>query len=97
MNDALHATIEYCSLLSSEEKYESPYVVYLREGHIDYHDILLFRMLQLSERSIRQYRKHNLPFMRSSGPCLQNSLHDNVAVDNGRGIEFATQRREIQA
>jgi len=50
-------------------------------------------MLQLSERSIRQYRKQNFPFMRSSGPCLQNSLHNNVAVVNGRAREFGTQRR----
>jgi hypothetical protein len=26
----------------SEEKYESPYVVYLLEGHKDFHDILLY-------------------------------------------------------
>jgi len=51
------------------------------------------RMLQLSQRSIRQYRKHNFPFLCSSGPCLQNSLHNNVAVVNRRGREFGTQKR----
>jgi len=50
------------------------------------------RMLQLSYQSIRQYRKHNFPPMYSSGPCLQNILHNNVAV-NGGGREFGIRRR----
>jgi len=45
------------------------------------------RMWQLSQRSIRQYRRHTFPFMCSSGPCLQNILHNTVAV-NGGGREF---------
>ena len=32
------------------------------------------RMLQVSKRSIRQYRKHNFPSMDSSVPCLQKYL-----------------------
>jgi hypothetical protein len=31
------------SLLSIEEKYESPYVVYPPEGHTNYHDIQLYQ------------------------------------------------------
>jgi len=30
-------------MLSSEEKYECPYVVYLPEGHMYFHDIPLFQ------------------------------------------------------
>jgi len=63
-----------------------------RKGTCNFTIFNHLRMLQLSERSIWQYRKHNFPFMRSSGPCLQNSLHNNVAVVNGRGREFGTQR-----
>jgi len=33
--------------------------------------------------------------MHSSGPCLHNSLHNHVAVVNGRGREFGTRRRDI--
>jgi len=51
------------------------------------------RMLQLSLQSIRQYPKHNFPFMRSSGPCLQNILHHNVAVNGGRR-EFVTPMKD---
>jgi len=32
--------------------------------------------------------------MRSSRPCLQNSLLNNVAVVNGGGREFGSQRRD---
>jgi len=32
----------YWSLLLSEEKYESSYVVYLLEGHMYFHDIPLY-------------------------------------------------------
>jgi len=32
--------------------------------------------------------------MYSSGPCLQNPVHNNIAVVNGRGREFGTQRRD---
>jgi len=32
--------------------------------------------------------------MRSSGPCLQNNLHNNVAIVNGRGRELGTQCRD---
>jgi hypothetical protein len=32
--------------------------------------------------------------MCSFGPCLQNSLSNNVAVVNGRGREFGTQSRD---
>jgi hypothetical protein len=45
--------------------------------------VYCIRILQLLSRSIRQYRKHNFPFMCSSGPCLQNILHKNVAVNGG--------------
>jgi len=42
VSDGRVARVQYWSLLSSEEKYESPYVVYLPEGHMDFHDILLY-------------------------------------------------------
>jgi len=55
--------------------------------------VYCIRMLQLSSRSMRQYRKHNFPSMCSSGPCLQNILHNNVAV-NGGGRECGIRRRD---
>jgi len=54
------------------------------------------RMLQLREWLIRQCSKQNCPFVRSSGPCLQNIIHDNVAV-NGGGREFYTPWRDSGA
>jgi hypothetical protein len=32
--------------------------------------------------------------MHSSGPCLQNKRYNNIAVVNGRGRKFGTQRRD---
>ena len=51
-------------------------------------------MLQLGSRLIRQYRKQKFPFMHSSGPCLQNPVHNNYAVVNGRARQYGTQRRD---
>jgi len=55
--------------------------------------VYCIRMLQLSFRLIRQYRKHNFPFMCSSGLCVQNILQNNVAVQGG-GREFRIRRRD---
>jgi hypothetical protein len=39
---------------------------------------------------------HNFPFMRSSGPCVQKSLHNNVAVLDGSGRECSSPGRDIR-
>jgi len=83
--------------LSCKGSYSS--MLYLRVWYIRRKDtrcvttFYCIRMLQLILLSIRQYRKHNFPFMRSSGLCLLNNLHNNVAVNRG-GREFGTQRRD---
>jgi len=55
--------------------------------------LFCIRMLLLSLWSIRQNCRHNFSFTHSSGPCLQNILHYNVAVHGGEW-QYGTQRRD---
>jgi len=50
------------------------------------------RKIQIYWWIIRHYRRHNFLFMCSSGRCLQNDLHKNVAVTGGER-EYSIQRR----